>query len=143
MRQRPTLRAVNLRMSFNLEVVNTSKLRWPRPKDCRHANLAAFSMKDYGIRLAPSLNFRSCLDGSIFVKKPLQVCVMTGTDKNTLPSLMASLKEVQDTVRAYDMKAQIVGVGYIFAIGIIINLGTRRRIMTYCGTRLRPRNSVR
>jgi hypothetical protein len=50
---------------------------------------------------------------------------MTGTDKNTLPFLMASLKEVQDTVRAYDTKAQIVGVGYIFAIGIIINLGAR------------------
>ena len=68
---------------------------------------------------------------------------MTGTDKNTLPSLMASLKEVQDTVRAYDMKALIVGGDYIFAIGIIFNLGTPRRIMTYCGTRLRPRNSVR
>ncbi len=50
---------------------------------------------------------------------------MTGTDKNTLPFLMASLKEVQGTVRAYDTKAQIVGVGYIFAIGIIINLGAR------------------
>ncbi len=50
---------------------------------------------------------------------------MTGTEKNTLPFLMASLKEVQDTVRAYDTKAQIVGVGYIFAIGIIINLGAR------------------
>ena len=50
---------------------------------------------------------------------------MTGTDKNTLPFLMASLKEVQDTVRAYDTKAQIVGIGYIFAIGIIIDLGSR------------------
>jgi hypothetical protein len=50
---------------------------------------------------------------------------MTGADNNTLPFLMASLKEVQDTVRSYDTKAQIVGVGYIFAIGIIINLGTR------------------
>ena len=50
---------------------------------------------------------------------------MTGADKNTLSFLMASLKEVQDTVRAYDTKAQIVGVGYIFAIGIIINLGAR------------------
>ncbi len=50
---------------------------------------------------------------------------MTGTDKNTLPFLMASLKEAQDTVRAYDTKAQIVGVGYIFAIGIIISLGAR------------------
>ena len=50
---------------------------------------------------------------------------MTGTDKNTLPFLMASLKEVQNTVRAYDTKAQIVGVGYIFAIGIIIDFGTQ------------------
>lgn len=50
---------------------------------------------------------------------------MTGTDNNTLPFLMASLKEAQDTVRAYDTKAQIVGVGYIFAIGIITNLGAR------------------
>ncbi len=50
---------------------------------------------------------------------------MTETDKNTLPFLMASLQEVQVTVRAYDTKAQIVGVGYIFAIDIIINLGAR------------------
>ncbi len=50
---------------------------------------------------------------------------ITGTDKNTLAFLMASLKEVQDTVRAYDTKAQTVGVGYIFAIGIINYLGTR------------------
>ena len=50
---------------------------------------------------------------------------MTGTDKNTLSFLMASLKEAQDTVRAYDTKAQIVGVGYIFAINIIIELGSR------------------
>ncbi len=50
---------------------------------------------------------------------------MTGADKDTLPFLMAALKEVQDTVRAYDTKAQIVGVGYIFAINIIIDLGSR------------------
>lgn len=50
---------------------------------------------------------------------------MTEADKNMLPFLMSSLKEVQDTVRAYDAKAQIVGVGYIFTIGIILNLGTR------------------
>jgi len=50
---------------------------------------------------------------------------MTETDKSTLPFLMASLKEVQDTVRAYDTKAQIVSVGYIFAINIIFNLGDR------------------
>ncbi len=36
---------------------------------------------------------------------------------------MASLKEAQDTVRAYDTKAQIVGVGYIFAINIVLMLG--------------------
>ena len=29
-------------------------------------------------------------------------------------SVLSALKEVQDTVRAYDTKAQIVGVGYIF-----------------------------
>ncbi len=130
-------------MSLIPEVVGSLICVGVGPKDCPHANLAAFSMRGYGICPAPSLNFRSCLDGSIFVKKPLLVCVMTGTDKNTLPSLMASLKEVQDIVRAYDMKAQIVGGGYIFAIGIIINLGTPRRVMTYCGTRLRPRYSVR
>jgi len=54
---------------------------------------------------------------------------ITGTDKNTLAFLMASLKEVQDTVRAYDTKAQIVGVGYIFAIGIIIDLADQDAIV--------------
>lgn len=34
-------------------------------------------------------------------------------------SLMAALKEAQDTVRAYDTKAQIIGVGYIFAFDIV------------------------
>lgn len=34
-------------------------------------------------------------------------------------SLQAALKETQDTIRSYDTKAQIVGVGYIFAIDII------------------------
>lgn len=50
---------------------------------------------------------------------------MTGREKNTLTFLMASLKEVQDTVRGYDLKAQIVGVGYIFASNIVFNLGGR------------------
>jgi len=36
---------------------------------------------------------------------------MNETEKNTLTFMMASLKEVQNTVRAYDTKAQIVGVG--------------------------------
>jgi len=39
--------------------------------------------------------------------------------------LLAALKEAQDTVRAYDTKAQIVGVGFIFSIGIITNFSTR------------------
>lgn len=39
--------------------------------------------------------------------------------------LLSSLKEVQDTVRAYDTKAQIVGVGYIFSVGIISEFSTR------------------
>ncbi len=33
--------------------------------------------------------------------------------------LRDSLAEAQTTVRAYDTKAQIVGVGYIFALGIV------------------------
>ncbi|MCG8544851.1 MAG: hypothetical protein MJE12_11650 [Alphaproteobacteria bacterium] len=33
--------------------------------------------------------------------------------------MLSALKEVQDTIRAYDTKAQIVGVGFIFSIGII------------------------
>ncbi len=39
--------------------------------------------------------------------------------------MLAALKEVQDTVRAYDTKAQIVGVGFIFTIGVIMNIGAR------------------
>ncbi len=39
--------------------------------------------------------------------------------------MLAALKEVQDTVRAYDTKAQIVGVGFIFTIGVITNIGAR------------------
>lgn len=34
-----------------------------------------------------------------------------------------ALEEAQQTVRAYDTKAQIVGVGYIFALGIVFRLG--------------------
>ncbi len=49
---------------------------------------------------------------------------MTGTDETTLPFLMASLKEVQDTTRAYDTKAQIVGIGYIFTVKVIFELGS-------------------
>ena len=34
-----------------------------------------------------------------------------------------ALAEAQQTVRAYDTKAQIVGVGYIFALGVVFRLG--------------------
>ncbi len=37
--------------------------------------------------------------------------------------LLSALKEAQDSVRSYDTKAQIVGVGFIFTIGIITRLG--------------------
>ncbi len=50
----------------------------------------------------------------------------TGTSNdrfNTMSCLLAALKEAQDTVRAYDSKAQIVGVGFIFSIGVITNFG--------------------
>ncbi|MBL4772753.1 MAG: hypothetical protein JKX98_03895 [Alcanivoracaceae bacterium] len=33
--------------------------------------------------------------------------------------LYSSLKEAQDNIRTYDTKAQIVGIGYIFTIGMI------------------------
>jgi len=41
------------------------------------------------------------------------------------PHLLAALKEAQDNVRAYDTKAQIVGIGYIFALGIVGGIGER------------------
>lgn len=37
--------------------------------------------------------------------------------------LLAVLKETQDTVRSYDTKSQICGVGFIFSIGIITQIG--------------------
>lgn len=50
---------------------------------------------------------------------------MTAQEVDDLHFLMDALQESQDTVRAYDTKAQIVGVGYIFAIGIVTNIGTK------------------
>ncbi len=40
-------------------------------------------------------------------------------DQQSLSLLRDSLAEAQATVRAYDTKAQIVGIGYIFALGIL------------------------
>lgn len=48
---------------------------------------------------------------------------MSGTDQTTMTFLMAALKDVQDTTRSYDTKAQIVGVGYIFTANVILGLG--------------------
>lgn len=44
---------------------------------------------------------------------------MERTSPQSLSVLRDSLGEAQTTVRAYDTKAQIVGIGYIFALGIV------------------------
>ncbi len=46
-----------------------------------------------------------------------------GDSSITVSCLLSALKEAQDSVRSYDTKAQIVGVGFIFTIGIITKLG--------------------
>jgi hypothetical protein len=38
--------------------------------------------------------------------------------------LMSALDEAQTSVRAFDTKAQIVGIGYIFAVGIISTIAS-------------------
>ncbi|MGB0694578.1 MAG: hypothetical protein ACPGOY_02945 [Rhodospirillaceae bacterium] len=45
----------------------------------------------------------------------------TGSDNRAadIQCLLAALNEVQQTIRAYDTKAQIVGVGFIFSISMI------------------------
>lgn len=48
---------------------------------------------------------------------------MKTSDEQALSLLKDSLTEAQDTVRAYDTKAQIVGVGYIFALGVVGRIG--------------------
>ncbi len=44
---------------------------------------------------------------------------MSAGNGKSLELLKSALAEAQATVRAYDTKAQIVGIGYIFALGII------------------------
>lgn len=48
---------------------------------------------------------------------------MSNSKEESLVLLRESLKDAQDTARAYDTKAQIVGVGYIFALNVIGNVG--------------------
>lgn len=45
------------------------------------------------------------------------------TASENIEVVREALAEAQQTVRAYDTKAQIVGVGYIFALGIVLRLG--------------------
>jgi hypothetical protein len=40
--------------------------------------------------------------------------------QNKVTFLYSALKEAQDNIRTYDTKAQIVGIGFIFTIGMII-----------------------
>lgn len=51
------------------------------------------------------------------------------TDQKCL-FLYAALKESQDNIRTYDTKAQIVGIGFIFTIGMVIKFNTWSGIST-------------
>ncbi|WP_154221972.1 hypothetical protein [Marinicella rhabdoformis] len=44
--------------------------------------------------------------------------------------LYAALKEAQDNIRTYDTKAQIVGIGFIFTIGMATRFNTWSQIPT-------------
>ena len=44
---------------------------------------------------------------------------MSANDEQSISLLRDALAETQATIRAYDTKAQIVGVGYVFALGIV------------------------
>ncbi len=46
------------------------------------------------------------------------------TTDQQLPFLFAALKEAQDNIRTYDTKAQIVGIGFIFTIGMATRFNT-------------------
>jgi len=37
--------------------------------------------------------------------------------------ILAALKETHDTIRSYDAKAQIVGIGFIFTLGVLKSFG--------------------
>ena len=44
-------------------------------------------------------------------------------DQKTLSILLHSLSDVQNAIRAYDVKAQIVSIGFIFALGLVATVG--------------------
>ncbi|MEQ8664279.1 MAG: hypothetical protein RIC16_01010 [Rhodospirillales bacterium] len=49
-------------------------------------------------------------------------------DKLSADAVLTVLREAQDTVRSYDVKAQICGVGYIFALGVVQRSGDQMPI---------------
>ncbi len=50
--------------------------------------------------------------------------------KDKCSFLYAALKEAQDNIRTYDTKAQIVGIGFIFTIGMATRFNTWNAIPT-------------
>ena len=44
-------------------------------------------------------------------------------DKSTLTLLLSSLRDVQNAIRAYDTKSQVVSIGFIFSLGLITTVG--------------------
>ena len=45
-------------------------------------------------------------------------------DQNTLNVMLSALQEVQNAVRAYDTKALVVSIAFIFSLGLITTVGT-------------------
>ena len=55
-------------------------------------------------------------------------------DKLDADALLDIMHEAQNTVRSYDTKAQIVGVGYIFALGVVQQSGSHMPVpVEYAG----------
>jgi hypothetical protein len=44
-------------------------------------------------------------------------------DPTTLSILLSSLHDVQNAIRSYDTKAQVVSIGFIFSLGLITTIG--------------------
>jgi len=48
----------------------------------------------------------------------------SSSESDQITFLMSALEEAQSSIRAFDTKAQIVGIGYIFTVGIITSIGS-------------------
>lgn len=59
---------------------------------------------------------------------------ITSSIELPLEVLKSALSEAQSSVRAYDTKAQIVGVGYVFTLGVITDLEIFLPTSTIFGT---------